>query len=333
MENQKNKGVIPPYSDARVLAVPIGCGNCQECRKQRTREWLIRLLEEIKVTPNGQFITLTFSNEAYKKYYIKVQEEIEILKARIDLEFDTLENTKRLNKIISYGTDNQVATLATRQFLERWRKKYKKSVRHWLITELGHKGTENIHMHGIIWTEHVQDIKNIWQNGFVWDGYYKNERRQNYVNENTIKYCVKYANKMDIQHQYFKAKILTSAGIGSSFMQSWNAKKYTQGNLEHDYYTTSSGHKIALPTYYRNNMYTEEQREELWIKRLDKLERYVGGEKIDISKNDKEYFKQLDWYRERNKELGYGSDRINWKRKYYEEQRRILLQEARIKGK
>ena len=31
-------------------------------------------------------------------------------------------------------------------------KNKQKSVRHWLITELGHNGTENIHLHGIIWT-------------------------------------------------------------------------------------------------------------------------------------------------------------------------------------
>ena len=111
LPNKKNNNNPPEITDKRVRYVPIGCGNCIECRKQKKREWQIRMNEEIKHDRTGKVITLT-----------------------------------------SYGIENQIATLATRRFLERWRKKYKKSVKHWLITELGHEGTENIHLHGIIWT-------------------------------------------------------------------------------------------------------------------------------------------------------------------------------------
>ena len=39
-ENKKNGGVIPAFLDERVLAVPIGCGECIECRKQNEyRDW------------------------------------------------------------------------------------------------------------------------------------------------------------------------------------------------------------------------------------------------------------------------------------------------------
>ena len=43
----KNGGVIPPVSDNRVRFVPIGCGKCIECRKQKKREWQVRMLEDI----------------------------------------------------------------------------------------------------------------------------------------------------------------------------------------------------------------------------------------------------------------------------------------------
>ena len=42
--------------------------------------------------------------------------------------------------------EDGIATLAVRRFLERWRKKYKKSVKHWFVTELGGKFTERIHL-------------------------------------------------------------------------------------------------------------------------------------------------------------------------------------------
>ena len=31
--NKKNGGVIPHMADKRVILVPIGCGDCKECRK------------------------------------------------------------------------------------------------------------------------------------------------------------------------------------------------------------------------------------------------------------------------------------------------------------
>ena len=66
-ENKKNGGRIPPVLDKRVLWVPIGCGQCMECRGQKKREWQVRLQEDIKKHTNGKFITLTFSNESIAK--------------------------------------------------------------------------------------------------------------------------------------------------------------------------------------------------------------------------------------------------------------------------
>ena len=67
--NKKNGGIIPAVSDKRVLAVPIGCGKCMECLKQKGREWQVRLMEEIKSNKNGIFVTLTFSNESIQNLY------------------------------------------------------------------------------------------------------------------------------------------------------------------------------------------------------------------------------------------------------------------------
>ena len=57
---------------------------------------------------------------------------------------------------------------AIRLFTERWRKKYKKSIRHWLITELGGGRYEHLHIHGLIWTkENFEEVRKIWKYGFV----------------------------------------------------------------------------------------------------------------------------------------------------------------------
>lgn len=299
--NKKNGGQVPPVYDKRVLLVPVGCGKCIECKQKKAREWTVRLNEEIRENKNGKFITLTFSDESIKQ----LSEEIKGLSG--------------------YDLDNEIATLAIRRFLERWRKKYKKSVRHWIATEIGGNGTENIHMHGILWTnESKETINEIWKYGHTWEG--------EYVNERTINYIVKYISKVDEKHKEYNSKILTSAGIGGGYMKRIDSErnKY-RGKETREVYKTRQGIKMALPIYYRNKIYSEEEKEKLWLDKLDKEERYVGGVKIDISKGEEEYNRAVIEHRKVNKKLGYGDDKRNWSLKEYENKRRNFNLLKRLK--
>jgi len=299
--NKKNGGIIPPVSDKRTLMVPVGCGKCIECKKQKARNWQVRLHEELRHDKTGQFVTLTFSDEEYKK----LSEEI--------------------TGVTDYNLDNEIATLATRRFLERWRKKYKTSVKHWLVTELGHNGTENIHIHGLLWTNKKKEtIEQIWKYGWIYIG--------DYVNEKTINYIVKYVNKTDKDHPNYNSKILTSAGIGNKYLERIDSKKNKYNPTEtKETYTTRQGIKLNLPIYYRNKIYTEEEREKLWLEKLDKEERWVCGEKVDISKNEDNYNKLRDYYRQLNNRLGYGSNEIDHEKRRYEINRRKLQHWTRLK--
>jgi len=298
---KKNGGEVPPILDNRVKFVPIGCGNCYECRKQKYKEWKVRLLEDSRTNTNGRFVTLTFSNESIKK-----------LSKDIDSE--------------GYERDNEIATLAVRRFLERWRKKYKVSVRHWLITELGHRGTENIHLHGIIWTSELSDIEKIWNYGYVYIGY-------SGVNEATANYISKYILKSDFNHKEFKGKILCSKGIGGNYKNRLDSNRNLyKKNETKEYYVDKEGIKNSLPKYYRNQLYSEEERELLWLEKLDKNERWVLGVRIDVStyEGEEEYYRALSDAQNKNKRLGYGSNEIDWERKKYEIDRRNMLFKKRI---
>lgn len=300
--NKKNGGNIPPVNDERVLYVPVGCGKCIECLKQKAREWQIRMSEEIRVNKNGKFVTLTFSEESL----IKLREQID---DKINL---------KINKGEQYSIENEIATRAVRLFLERWRKKFKKSVRHWLVTELGHNGTERIHLHGIIFTDETKEvIEERWGYGIIWVG--------EYVNERTINYIIKYVNKMDLDHKGYKPKVLASPGLGANYMNrtDWKINKY-KGEETKETYIYKNGTKAALPIYYRNKIYNEEEREKLWLHKLDKEERWVCGEKIDISKDEKEYYNLLGYYRILNKRLGYGDDTKEWNQYDYNKKRKKL---------
>lgn len=316
--NKKNGGVIPPIRDKRVLQVPVGCGECIECRKQKSRGIQIRLLEEIKHDKRGIFVSLTFTNENYEKLYRKC---------------------KRKTKLEGYDIDNWIATTATRRMLENFRKHTKKSVKHWLITELGHGETEHIHLHGIMWIdgkEYIRpggaEIKELqeeligkrWRQGGVWVG--------EYVSEKTINYCSKYITKIDSEHKYYIPKILSSPGIGKKYTEGYNASKNKyNGEKTKEYYITNTGHKISMPVYWRNKIYSDDEREKLWLQKLDSNKRFVLGQEIDTSKNDDEYWTALKYAQMKNKELGYGDGQIDWNRKRYEKELRLIKQQARLK--
>lgn len=268
---KKNKGIIPECKDERTRYIPAACGECIECRKAKQREWRVRLLEEIRHDKTGKFVTLTFSDESLAE----------------------------LRKIAKTDEANAVVTVAVRRFLERWRKKYKKSVKHWLITELGHKGTERVHLHGILFTEaEEEEIKDRWGYGNIHVGYEMGNRCINYI--------MKYITKQDNDHKGFKGKILLSAGIGKGYINGYNAKqnKY-KGEKTNETYRLNNGCKTKLPLYYRNKIYTEEEKEEMWISKMNKNEIYILGKKVN-TENEKEVKEAIKYAREINERRGFG---------------------------
>lgn len=318
--NKKNGGIIPELKDPRVYAVPVGCGKCMECMKKKSRDWQIRLTEEVRSERHGaEFITLTFDTENLKKL--------------------TEELLKNNPKLSGYDLDNAIADIALKRFNERWKKKHGTRLKHWMITELGHTNYEHLHIHGIVWnktepssrasTNHKirkdfrESLKETWKYGRVDLG--------DYVNERTVNYITKYCSKMDEDHKYYKPIIRATNGLGINYLKRHDSSrnKFNENGETIEYYKSREGFKIGLPIYYRNKLYTDEQREKLWIQKLDKNERWVLGSKIDISKGDEIYFACLKEAQEKNDRLGYGNDRINWERVKYEESRRNLIYQHR----
>lgn len=287
LSNKKNKGNPPQMADSRVKYVPVGCGQCEECRRQQYNNWRIRLGEELKEN-KGIFVTLSFAPEELKK----------------------LCDETKLKEC------NAVCAIAVRRFLERYRKKHKKSIKHWFITEMGKPNTtERIHMHGIIFKEMKdEELQNLWKYG-------KSDIGKKGCNEKTINYITKYITKPDENHKDFKALIMCSPGIGKNYMKSVNASlnKFNPNGETFEAYLMPDGTQRGLPIYYRNKLYSEAEREKLWLKKLDKQERWVNGLKIDVSTEEGErmYWQLLRDAQIANKRKGFGDDTKQWKKKEY----------------
>ena len=164
----------------------------------------------------------------------------------------------------------------------------------------------------------------------MWKGKKKRNRIVNYVSAGTVNYIIKYVTKADEKHKGYKSKILCSKGIGGNYIDSYSRSKHKFTGKKTDLlYRDEMGNKYNMPIYWRNKLYTEDEREKLWINLLDKGVRYVDGIKCD---NYEDYWKVLKSARAKNKELGYGGERRSQEDIEYEKGRRILKQLERIRN-
>lgn len=283
-KSSKKRGYyVPKNYDKRTEYVPVACGKCFECRKKRAREWRIRLAEELR-HDSAYFVTLTIN-----------EQELEKLRKEV--------NAKEIK-----GSENDIAKYALRHALERIRKKTKKSVKHWFITELG-ETNGRIHLHGITFGKGSAEkfIEN-WKYGFTFIG--------NYVSERTINYITKYVLKDDINNRHFTGKILTSQGIGAKYFEreDWKNCKYKENGETNEMYRFRNGTKCALPRYYKEKIYSENEREKLWLEKIEKGDTWVMGEKCKIDSN--EYKNLLNFYRNRAIQV-HGDNQILWNEKKY----------------
>lgn len=226
---QNNGGVI--REELKMFEyVNIPCGWCAECRKKRARDWMIRLKEEMKYNKNNcYFITLTFS----------------------DLELELL------SKKIKSTEANAIAIKAIKEWRERINRRRGKAMKRFMITERGSNGTERLHMHGIVWCESKEELKEnlkLWRFGNTDIGYR--------CDSGTAAYIVKYMLKED--KRGFESIVLCSPGLGAEYVKNNKEKHTYRGRLTNTLYIDDMGRKMGLPTYYKKKLFTYEQRREMW---------------------------------------------------------------------
>ena len=77
-----------------------------------------------------------------------------------------------------------------------------------------------------------------------------------------------------------------------------------------------NGGKLNLPIYYRNKIFTEEEREKLFLDKIEKGIVYVLGTKIDLKTEELRYMGVLISERERCERLYYDNPKEWEDRKY-----------------
>lgn len=211
--------------------VPVPCGKCPDCRKRKINQWVFRMLQEEKRSESAYFVTLTYAPEMLRRTY---------------------------NNFATLYPDH--CTL----FMKKLRKRNKAKIKYYLVGEYGSK-TMRPHYHAIIfnledpeyvvksWTERVGD--KMVQLGSVHVGK---------VTGASISYTCKYIDK-DTKipiHKYddrVKEFSRMSKGIGSNYLTE-QVKSYHRRDLSRVHCRFIEGHYVAMPRYYRDQIYSEAEK-------------------------------------------------------------------------
>lgn len=246
--NKKNKGRPELPRAAELLYVPIKCGECIECRKEKAREWEFRLENELCGDETARFVTLTFNEEKLA-----------------ELQRETNDN-------------NALCARAIELLCKRCEREIK-TLKHWFINEQGHEGTERIHLHGFVWgVGAIEAVKEKWTFGYVFDS--------GLPQGGAIKYCVKYTYKFDDKHPDFKQKVFASKGIGKKWLETVEAKRMTEREVEEPA-RLMDGRKMKLPMYFYRKIMSDRAREDAFISKQRQPYMWACGKKI--KKNQKGY--------------------------------------------
>lgn len=209
--------------------LPVPCGKCPPCIERRTNQWILRLKEEMKVIPNAYFVTLTYDTES-----VPITQN----------GFMTLEKTD------------------LQKYFKRLRKMDKATIKYYAVGEYGSQ-RKRPHYHIILLGASPLYIVKAW---FL-DGKSLGKVHMGTVTSNSIAYTCKYIAKESLltkksRHARDDRQIefsIMSKKLGLRYIEkrtSWH-----KDDLTRNYALIEGGIKVPLPRYYREKIYSEQERE------------------------------------------------------------------------
>lgn len=211
--------------------IPVPCGNCPPCIKRRASSWSFRLKKEGERSESVKFITLTYATK-----HVPITEKGYMTLSVKDMQL----------------------------FMKRLRKAHTGSmasgIRYYAVGEYGGK-TFRPHYHILLFNADWTKVQQAWTYGEIHYGD---------LTEASIGYCLKYMCKtskipMHKNDDRIKEFALMSKRLGDNYLTSL-IKKYHLGDgsaqmWSRMFVTIQDGKKIAMPRYYKEKLYTAEQRD------------------------------------------------------------------------
>jgi len=219
----------------------LPCGKCPQCVNDRINGWIFRLQQELKHATSADFLTLT-----YDTGNIPINEH-------------------------SYPT---LVKKDIQDFMKRLRKKHSQKLIYFACGEYGDK-TQRPHYHMILFNARQDLIQPVWGLGNIHYGT---------VTPNSIAYTLKYINKRSsLKPSDFRQKefVLMSKYIGQHYLKEQNKQWHKADLTQRMYLPLEDGKKVAMPRYYKNKIYDEDER--IIIARESNIRQSLEIEKITNS--------------------------------------------------
>lgn len=263
--------------------VLVPCGRCYNCKIRRLRCWLFRLRQEEKISTSAYFVTFTYS----PKTIPITQNGFMTLKIK-----DMQTYYKRLRNTYRYKSIDQTTGK------KKWLYDKVPEIKHYTVGEYGTKGSRP-HYHAIIFNAHEENIVQAWSKfgdeiGNVVLGT---------VTEASISYTLTYMIvKSQIEKRHSrddrqKEKSIMSKGIGKKYVTKEVIEHY-RNNLSKAYILEEDNTKIAMPKYYRNMIYNDDEKVEQTkiiqkaLKEIDSKDRRTEEQKRNNKIKNIQKFKQ-----------------------------------------
>ena len=227
------------------LYLDVPCGWCFSCQRKRLSGYNLRLKFEHRLYPDDTyFVTLTFDEASLKKFSLG-------------------DNTNK----------------AVRLFLDRYRKKAGKQVRHFFIAEYGER-KGRLHYHGLLFNAPINDekeLKDLWKYGIV---------DVQKADINCTNYLTKYMTK-GTDCNKIQPRIIASKGIGLSYVTPENILFHKQSGEFKPFIRIGTAF-IPLPRYYIEKIFSVAERLEMTKERFlyKSFEAYLNGR---VYKDEIEY--------------------------------------------
>nr|QJB19775.1 MAG: replication initiator protein [Microvirus sp.] len=232
--------VVNPSPSYGKEKIPVPCGKCPICLKRRASAWAFRLKQAYKLYPIAHFLTLTYAEAPI--------------------------------------SNNNFMTLVKRDFqnfIKRLRKAHPKGskISYYAVGEYGGQ-TWRPHYHAIIFNVDSELIEKCWnKNSIPFDVFDPHVKISGIagiwqadpdVNDANIAYVCKYLHKgrripIHKNDDRVPEFSLMSKNFGLNYLTP-EIIRYHLADPDRMYVTLEDGVKLAMPRYYRDRIYSEEQR-------------------------------------------------------------------------
>lgn len=208
--------------------VQVPCNRCPACVSRRVSHWSFRLMQEFKASQNGYFITLTYDTK-----HVPISPKGFMTLRRRDVQL----------------------------FMKRLRKasQPQPTIKYYSAGEYGTK-TKRPHYHILLFNVNIELLQKAWGLGSIHYGK---------LTAAAVGYTLKYMSKPSRIPEHKNddrepERALMSKGLGISYINE-RTRTFHLDNIDRPFITIADGKKISIPRYFKEKLFTEEEREYIAI--------------------------------------------------------------------